>query len=135
MSVFEFDQSLHLGIEAIDAQHARFIGFINDAWEAMEREDKHDEFLFILNQLMDYTMEHFSFEEALMREHGYPGYAEHKKNHSTTAEQLFEFDLRLLADNPSESRAFVQFLQDWLQNHIKVVDIELAAYLKSKGVS
>jgi len=135
MSVFEFDQSLQLGIEAIDTQHKRFIGYINDVWDALERGDGHDEYLFILNQLMDYAMEHFSFEEALMREHQYPGYADHKKNHDSTAEQLFEFDMRLLADNPSESRAFVQFLQDWLQNHIKVVDIELAAYLRGKGVS
>lgn len=135
MSVFEFDQSLQLGIAAIDEQHKRFIGYINDAWDALERNEGSDEYLFILNQLMDYAMEHFSFEESLMRDHGYPGYADHKASHDETAAELFEFDMRLLADNPEESRAFVQFLQDWLQNHIKVVDIELATYLKSKGVS
>ncbi|WP_210396620.1 bacteriohemerythrin [Motiliproteus sediminis] len=135
MSVFEFDQSLQLGVQAIDEQHKRFIGYINDAWDALERGDDSEEYLYILNQLMDYAMEHFSFEESLMREFQYPGYDDHKQNHNRTAEQLFEFDMRLLAASPDDCRAFVQFLQDWLQNHIKVVDVELASFLKSKGVS
>lgn len=135
MSKFIFDDSLKLGITQIDQQHGRFIGYINDTWDALERGDDSQEFLHILNQLLDYAVEHFSCEEALMREHGYPDYAAHKERHSTTAGELFDFDLRLLADDPQESRAFITFLTDWLRNHILVVDVELAAFLKEKGVS
>lgn len=135
MSKFIFDDSLKLGIAQIDHQHGRFIGYINDTWDALERGDDSQEFLYILNQLLDYAVEHFSCEEALMREHGYPDYAAHKARHNTTAAELFDFDLRLLADDPAESRAFITFLTDWLRNHIQVVDVELAAFLKEKGVN
>ena len=135
MSIFVFDDSLKVGITEIDEQHGRFIGFINDTWDALERGDDKDEFLYILNKLLDYAMEHFSSEEALMREHGYPDYDKHKATHSETAADLFEFDVRLLADDPEESRAFLEFLTNWLKNHILVTDMQLAAFLKQKGVS
>lgn len=135
MSIFVFDESLKVGITEIDQQHGKFVGYINDAWDALERGEGKNEFLHILNTLLDYAMEHFSCEEALMREHGYPDYEAHKAVHSDTASELFDFDVRLLADDPVESRAFVQFMTDWLKNHILVTDRKLAAFLKSKGVS
>ncbi|MEH6824533.1 MAG: bacteriohemerythrin [Motiliproteus sp.] len=135
MSLFVFDDSLKLGIKALDEQHSRFIGYINDTWDALDQGKPQDEFLYILNRLLDYAMEHLSAEEALMQEHDYPDYAAHKALHNETAADLFEFDLRLLAGDPEESRAFLQFLTDWLNNHIRVTDRALAAFLKHKGVS
>ncbi len=135
MSKFEFDDSLHLDIAILDEQHGRFIGYINDAWDALERGDSSDEFLHILNKILDHGVEHFTCEEALMVEHDYPGYQDHKQQHSETATELFAFDLRLLANDTKEMEAFLEFLTGWLDNHIKVVDVELADFLKLKGVS
>tara|TARA_R110002167_G_scaffold64899_3_gene183487 strand:+ start:7990 stop:8397 length:408 start_codon:yes stop_codon:yes gene_type:complete len=134
MSIFVFDDSLKVGIAQIDEQHGRFVGYINDTWDALDQGKNQDEFLYILNRLLDYAMEHFTSEEALMREHGYPDYNAHKALHNDTAADLFDFDLRLLAGDPAESRAFLEFLTEWLKNHILKTDIELAAYLKQKGV-
>ncbi len=135
MSIFVFDDSFKVGISEIDEQHSRFVGYINDTWDALERGEEKEEFLHILNKLLDYAMEHFSSEEALMREHGYPDYEAHKAVHSDTAADLFDFDVRLLADDPVESRAFVEFLTQWFKNHIQVTDLKLAAFLKERGVS
>ncbi|MCW8884691.1 MAG: bacteriohemerythrin [Motiliproteus sp.] len=135
MDKFVFDDSLRLGITLIDEQHGRFIGYINDTWDALERGDSKEEFLHILNQLMDYVVEHFSDEEALMKEFDYPGLAEHRDKHSDTTDELFGFDMKLMGDDPEAARSFLNFLTDWLRNHINVVDRELAAYLKEKGCS
>jgi hemerythrin-like metal-binding protein len=135
MSIFVFDDSLKVGIAEIDQQHGKFIDYINATWDALERGDSREEFLHILNQLLDYAIEHFSSEEALMREYDFPGYDAHKAVHSDTAADLFDFDVRLLANDPIESRAFVEFLTQWLKNHILVTDRQLAAFLKARGVS
>ena len=135
MSTFVFDDALKLGIAEIDEQHGRFIGYINDTLDALNEGKDREEFLYILNRLLDYAMEHFTSEEALMRQHDYPGYEVHKQLHNETASELFDFDRRLLADDPEESRAFVAFLIGWLKNHILEVDKELAAFLKQKGIS
>ncbi|RDE22538.1 hypothetical protein DV711_08060 [Motiliproteus coralliicola] len=134
MTYLVFDDSLKLGITEIDQQHSRFVGYINDTWDALERGDSREEFLHILNNLLDYAMEHFSLEEALMREFNYPDYESHKGTHTVTSADLFEFDLRLLAGDEAEARAFLEFLTDWLKNHILGTDAKLAAYLKQQGV-
>ncbi len=135
MDKFIFDDSLKLGVTLIDEQHGRFIGYINDTWDALERRDSKEEFLHILNQLMDYVLVHFTDEEALMKEFDYPGLLEHRQNHSQTTDELFGFDIRLMSGDPDAAKAFLNFLTDWLRNHINVVDRELAAYLKDKGCS
>ena len=135
MTHLVFDDSLKLGITEIDQQHARFVGYINETWDALDRGDDKEEFLYILNKLLDYAMEHFSSEEALMREFDYPDYESHKTAHTETAADLFEFDIRLLAGDQQEARAFLDFLTNWLKNHILKTDVRLAAYLKERGVN
>ena len=135
MNKFVFDDSLRLDIAMLDEQHSRFISYINDSRDVLERWDSSDEFLHILNKLLDHAVEHFTCEEMLMVEHDYPGYQDHKQQHTETATELFDFDLRLLANDAKEMEAFLAFLTDWLDNHIKVVDVELADFLKLKGVS
>ncbi len=135
MDVFVFDEAFVLGIAEIDEQHARFISYINDAWDALEQGKNQDEFLYILNRLLDYAMDNFTCEEALMRKYHYPSYEAHKQSHNETAAELFDFDRRLLTGDSEESRAFVEFLTRWLKNHILETDRELGAFLKQQGIS
>lgn len=135
MALFDFDDSLRLGIAEIDEQHARFIDYINETDAALERGENTEKFLSILQKLMDYAVEHFSCEGALMRQHGYPGYEGHNEIHRHTLGELLEFDIRMMADHEEETRVFLDFLVGWLKNHILHTDYELAAFLKNKGVS
>lgn len=133
MSLFVFDDSLRLGVAEIDEQHARFVDYINQIDAALERGESTENFLGILQQLLDYAVEHFSCEEALMRKHGYPGYEGHKQIHSATVDELWNFDIRMMADHQQETRAFLDFVVSWLKNHILGTDSQLAAFLKKKG--
>ncbi len=132
-STFVFDDRFRLGIAVIDQQHERFVAYLNDTWDALERGDSKDEFLHILNQLLDYVLEHFSTEEALMRQYGYPGLVEHRDAHNRTSDELFAFDMPLMVEEPEAARSFLNFLTDWLKHHILQVDRELAAFLKAQG--
>lgn len=135
MALFVFDDSLRLGVTEIDDQHARFVDYINEIDASLERGESTENFLRILQQLLDYAVEHFSSEEALMRKHDYPGYKGHKEIHSATVDELWDFDIRMMADHEEETRAFLDFVVNWLKNHIQGTDTELAAFLKKKGVS
>ena len=135
MALFVFDDSLRLGVAEIDEQHQRFVGYINEIDAALERGEKTESFLVILQQLLDYAVEHFTAEEALMRKYDYPGYNGHRDIHSATTDELWDFDIRIMADHEEETREFLDFVINWLRNHILVTDQELATFLKSKGVS
>ena len=77
----EFDDSLVTGNEMIDSQHKVLIEKINDLVASCEEKKDKLNAVRLLNYLADYTEFHFSAEEKLQEEIGYPGIEEHKKKH------------------------------------------------------
>ena len=64
-SQFAFTSKYHVGVEFIDEQHSRLFEIIADANRVVHAEyihDKYDEIVRILDELKDYTIEHFRAE-------------------------------------------------------------------------
>ena len=135
MPLIVFDDSLKLGIDVIDEQHEQLIQQINDTHDALEAGMDGSEFISIVNKLMDYCVYHFSEEEALMRQYCYPAYQSHKAEHNTSTEEFFNFDTSEVLRNPESARKLLDFLHQWLLNHIDKVDRSLALYLKEEGLN
>ena len=74
----EFTDDLVTGNDLIDGQHKELIGKINDLLRTCETGDGKVKALNTLDYLEEYTNFHFSQEEALQEEIGYPGLKEHK---------------------------------------------------------
>ena len=68
MSRFVWSPEYELGIEVIDHQHQRIIEYINQIYDARRRAAAQDSLAAILPNLVDYTLSHFAFEEALLEE-------------------------------------------------------------------
>ena len=60
---------LSVGIEAIDDQHRRIVDYINELHEASQNDDRNVVGR-IIDDLMEYTVSHVSFEEAMMERAG-----------------------------------------------------------------
>ena len=135
MRRFQFDEKLQLGIPVLDQQHERFIDHLNTAWEVQEKGGGNEALLPVLADLVDYALMHFADEEDLMQGYEYPDYMDHREMHNSTATELFDFDLRLLSNDPAQAQQFLDFLIGWLENHIQNTDRKLADFLKEKGVS
>ena len=58
---------LSVGIEIIDNQHKRIVEYINQLHEARIRQDK-EAISQVIEELVDYTLSPFSFEESMMEE-------------------------------------------------------------------
>ena len=118
----------------IDEQHKILIGFINDLHSAM-RTGKAKEFCGrILNELIDYTQNHFSNEENLMLIYDYPESSEHKKAHEKLIEKVKFYELRYQDGENWLNLDFFNFLNQWLIQHILVTDKKLGFFLKEKGL-
>ncbi|WP_434311546.1 bacteriohemerythrin [Hominifimenecus sp. rT4P-3] len=127
----EFDESLVTGNEMIDSQHKVLIEKINDLVASCEEKKDKLNAVRLLNYLADYTEFHFTAEEKLQAEIGYPGIAEHKEKHDElrrTVEDLHQ----MLEDEEGPSDAFVDQLNkkviEWLYYHIKGFDRSVAEY-------
>jgi hemerythrin-like metal-binding protein len=117
-------------IDAIDSQHKALVGLIRELQEAMEegrgRAFQHT----LIERLVAYVDKHFSFEENLMRERGYEGFAEHLELHRAMVSQVSKIQQTIQAGGAVSNASLMLFLRHWLTDHIMEHDQKYARALK-----
>ena len=68
------------GIDVIDDQHKRILDYINEIDDIVDDTGR-DRVKQILENIIDYTQSHFTFEESLQEEAGYKYRVPHKRVH------------------------------------------------------
>ena len=137
MSFVEWEAKYNTGIKTIDQQHKKLVMVTNELFEscAQGTSEANDAFKKILKDVVAYVKEHFSTEEKLMTDYGYPGYSDHKRQHEgfviKVLEQvsLFEEGKKLVPNQ------FVRFLREWLLEHIAISDHAYCEFFRAKGVT
>ena len=123
-----------VGIESIDMQHRKLLSLINSLQTAVYfstgEEFEHQ----ALDELVDYTKTHFSYEEGLMEQNDYPDFEPHKAQHQQMIARVEEVLAGYEQDKDTAMRNAANFLKDWLINHINGTDKQYSAYLIDKGV-
>jgi methyl-accepting chemotaxis protein len=132
---FPWDRSLETGHETIDGQHKQLFAAINGLLDAFRKGKGAQELSKALNFLQSYTIKHFSDEEELQRQCGYPDFPNHRKLHEGLTEVVKELNRKLSVQGISEEliREVHQKVGVWLVTHIKAQDTRLAAYIRSKN--
>ncbi len=124
-----WSSELEIGIPVIDAQHQRIVEYINTLAH-VQKSKSQKELLSLLDELVDYTLSHFAFEESLMEEAGYPFTNAHKKVHQLFAKRVVSFQQRAkVGENITEELMHV--LKAWLVNHIKRDDHDYSDVVKA----
>ncbi len=72
------DTAYSVGIRAIDMQHKKLVGMINGLHKAMRDRASGSVMTKLVDELKNYTVEHFRTEEKLFEKYGYAHTAEHK---------------------------------------------------------
>ena len=128
------DKKLSIGIPSIDTQHKQLIAIINKLFDAMTTGKANIVMSEIFDELVKYTQTHFANEEALFKKHGYPQNDAHVKEHVALVTQAADLQAKFKAGSLTVSSATLNFLKDWLNNHIAVSDKAYAPFLIEKGV-
>ncbi len=132
-SQYAFTSKFHVGVEQIDAEHARLFEIIADANQVIYAEflhDKYDEIVRILAELREYTRVHFRDEEAIMERINYPELPAQKKAHASFEEKLAEINLEEIDDNQQEYlEELVDYLITWLSVHILHMDKKIGEFM------
>ena len=101
--MIQWKESYRLGIEEIDEQHKKLFEIANRAYELLKNDfvtDKYDRIVDIIEELKDYAVYHFSFEEKYMASIKYRKLFSHKVIHDDFIAKINEVDL----DNVDESQ-------------------------------
>ena len=127
----EFNENLVTGNELIDSQHKELIDKINGLVKSCETHAELSVAVNMLNYLADYTDFHFTAEEKLQEEIGYPGIEEHKKKHKEFVQAIDELH-EMLVEEEGPTKAFAEQVNkkviEWLYNHIQGFDRSVAEY-------
>jgi hemerythrin-like metal-binding protein len=126
---------LEIGIDQIDEQHKELVKMVNELHRAMKMKMGAKEAGQILTRLADYTVYHFANEETLFEQHQYPDRVAHKEYHDRLVAQVLEFKQEFEEGRAALSMDLMQFLTDWLRDHIMKTDRAYAPFFKEKGVN
>lgn len=136
-TLIPWDEKYSVGIPEIDNQHQRLFAIANEYFEQIKKQQPPELEEQLLKDLLDYTKQHFSYEEELLKKSGYPYYAEHVQEHLAVFAQIKAFSraatghLSLRVDTNVKNVA--ELLIKWLSHHIVEKDHSYAAHLAKKG--
>jgi hemerythrin-like metal-binding protein len=134
MELISWKDRYSVQIDSIDKQHKKLVAIINSLHNAMMEKKTKDEMGKVLSELVNYTAEHFGFEEKLFDQHGYPGRINHKSAHKDFVAKVKDFQTDFENGKSTISMKLLSFLKDWLVKHIEGTDQEYSKFLVKKGV-
>ncbi|UCE37371.1 MAG: hemerythrin family protein [Thermoplasmata archaeon] len=134
MAIFEWEDSLSVGIGEIDSQHKELIIKLDELAQCILHKTGKDKIATMLRFMDDYAEMHFATEESYMGKYDYPGLEHQKKEH----EKFKNTTSRLIKNLESEkdlehfASQVQRFLIDWLILHIRTTDLKFGEFLKEK---
>jgi hemerythrin-like metal-binding protein len=135
MSFIEWNDKLSVGVQVLDDDHKRMIDMINELYDGFKAGTSKEILDGILAQMEHYTEYHFRHEEELFDQTDYPDAEIHKREHnelnvwSRKTEEAFRNGTL-----KAPSLEIMNYLKDWLFDHILKSDMNYAPYMKAKRI-
>ena len=138
ISKVDWDTSLETGIDDVDEQHRQYFVLLNDYLEkAAETATDRNQFFDLMEKfdfLQQYAKEHFSTEELIMQEAGFPDFESHRDEHLYFVQHVEELYIQLksVGFSPELAREVNYYIVEWFVDHIRQADMELVEFLHTR---
>lgn len=123
-----------LGIPSIDQQHRDLMDLVNELTEAVAHGCDFEQALRQMEKILDFAAGHFAHEEALMRQHGFPGLEQHAAEHEKLLREAATLMKTLSPENFDRAVLVTAFLTDCTENHILHEDRAIGQYFEERGI-
>jgi hemerythrin-like metal-binding protein len=134
MALMTWNSKYSVGVNAIDAQHTVLFDILNELHDAMLKGHASTLTGPMLKKLVKYTQEHFSAEEKMLTNSKYPDLAAHQALHRELIKQVEDYSARFEKGEITLNLHLLNFLRDWLTNHILKTDHEYGPWLNEHGI-
>lgn len=135
LPLIEWNDSLSVDIDSIDEQHKKLVDILNSLHGSSTSAKDPEAVKKILNDLVEYTVYHFNYEEGLMRQCQYPDFENHLVAHKALVAQVGKFNEDFQAGRAKLSSELFKFLRSWLNGHIRGTDKRYSAHMKASGIN
>ena len=127
-----WNPSYSVGNATLDKQHRKLLELCSQIADCVDDDgpDSSERFHRILNDVGDYTFQHFQSEEAFLSKHNYPQFAAHKREHMRFLSQLSRF---LFATNEGQldKAGLHRILSEWLSAHMLGSDMQYRDFIQA----
>lgn len=134
MAYFTWRRELETGISCIDRQHQRIVADINDLYEVSRKTVQPELLVDVINEMVDYMVKHFTFEEELLAEAGYEFIKAHERLHFLFLKHLDDYHSRFKAGE-TVLPEILGILKTWWEHHITNEDADYVAAVNRKFFS
>lgn len=134
MALVNWEDSLSIGISEIDMQHKKLVDLINKLNDAMKSGKSKDVMGTIFNELINYTATHFKTEEKYFDQYKYESSEAHKIEHAKLVKEVQNLKRDFESGKMGMSMDIMNFLVNWLKNHILISDRKYVQCFKNNGL-
>ena len=133
MAFIEWGDALSVTVDAMDSEHKELVRLINELHDAITVNKDKEVLGKVFDGLVQYTVFHFASEEQLMEDVGYPDLPKHRELHQDLVSQVGKLKEKYdSGEGDSVSVDVMEFLRDWLVNHIQGTDKKYGEFIKQK---
>jgi hemerythrin-like metal-binding protein len=128
MNLIEWNKDYSVGIEKFDNEHKKLIEIINKLNDAMKAGKSKEVLNDIISSLIRYTQTHFKNEEDFFKSSNYPEAQSHSNSHKSFVLKVADFEKRFKSNQIGLGVDVMNFLKDWVVNHIQKEDKKYSSY-------
>lgn len=128
-----WSERFSIGLKRIDHQHQQLFKIINDLISNQNAAPGSEFIAAILDRMTKYIDYHFKTEERVMMEYGYPEYALQVREHTEFKMKTTRFCMDHTAAKTDLTGEMLDYLQNWLTNHILQSDLRFKDFLIKNG--
>lgn len=131
---FKWTEQMSVNSSEIDDQHKRLVGLLNDMYQAFLDKQHLERLGPVIAELVAYAKYHFDTEEKYFTAFRFDGSAEHILEHMDFRHKVDEFVSKFEINKGALTYEVMNFLRNWLNNHIMVTDRKYIECFRLNGV-
>jgi len=126
---------MKLGFTAVDEDHERLLSLASEVEGLILSREPAHRVRAKFHELVEYSLAHFSREEAHMEACRYPGLTAHRREHQELAEWLVHIEKALAEDGIQAHAAAtdqtIAFFRAWIERHLRSFDKAAVQFIAS----
>jgi hemerythrin len=134
MELITWNESFSVGVRQFDEQHKELVRMLNQLIVDPEAGTRSETISELLSAMTNYAEVHFEAEEVLMEQYGYPQLDEHTAQHDAFRRKTAELCIETMNRIGTVPESLLQYLRDWLIEHILQSDMTYKPFFRELGV-